>query len=289
MAEASNPSTYGQGYHPTVLRSHQWRTALNSAAYLLPHLKPSMKILDIGCGPGTLTLSLATYVPSGMIIGIDHSAEVIKIAQSLMSSTSSPPTNMAFQAGDVYALNFPDETFDVVHAHQVLQHLSRPVDALKEMMRVTKTGGFVAVREADSQSFTWYPASLSLSRWHAVYQDLARNAGGEPDAGRRLKAWAHEAGFLPQQVRCSASTWCFASEEDRKWWGGMWADRITNSESWGDRAIEQGLVGSLEELEEIGRGWQQWVDNKDAWFGMMHGEIICEIDPSRGIERMSEK
>ena len=278
MAQISKSSTYAQGYHPTVLRSHQWRTASNSAAYLLQYLKPSMKILDIGCGPGTLTLSLAAHVPSGNIIGIDHSAAVIETAQSLLSSASSPPTNIFFQTGDIYALEFPEGTFDVVHAHQVLQHLSRPVEAMREMMRVTKPGGLVAVRESDSKSFTWFPASPLLSRWHNLHEKLARNAGGEPDAGRRLHVWAYEAGFQPKQVKCSASAWCFASQEDREWWGGMWADRVSHSQGWGDRAMEQGLVQNLEELEDIGRGWREWVSKEDGWYGMMHGEIICLVD-----------
>ncbi|MGJ3561710.1 class I SAM-dependent methyltransferase [Streptomyces sp. INA 01156] len=68
-------------------------------------------------------------------------------------------TNTAFTVGDVHALDFPDDTFSVVHAHQVLQHVGDPVRALREMMRVTRPGGFVAVRDADYAAMTWYPLS----------------------------------------------------------------------------------------------------------------------------------
>ena len=49
---------YTHGHHESVLRSHRWRTAANSCAYLLPHLRPDMSLLDVGCGPGTITADL---------------------------------------------------------------------------------------------------------------------------------------------------------------------------------------------------------------------------------------
>src|SRR5262249_51078888 len=135
--------------------------------------------------------------------------------------------DVSFATGDVYRLDLPDASFDIVHAHQVLQHLADPVAALKEMRRLVRPGGIVAVRDADYGSFTWYPADARLSRWLALYHEIARANCGEPDAGRYLRAWARQAGFT--RVEASASAWCFATPEDRAWWGGLWADRITRS------------------------------------------------------------
>ena len=97
--------------------------------------------------------------------------------------------------GDVYALAYGDGAFDVVHAHQVLQHLADPVAALREMGRVSRPAGIVAVRDADYAAMTWYPDRPELHRWMELYQQVARHNGGEPDAGRRLVSWARAAGF----------------------------------------------------------------------------------------------
>ena len=70
--------SYALGHHESVLRSHRWRTAANSAAYLLPHLTPGARVLDVGCGPGTVTTDFARLVGrDGLVLGIDTSAEVI--------------------------------------------------------------------------------------------------------------------------------------------------------------------------------------------------------------------
>src|SRR5947209_9742832 len=115
------PDPYTHGHHESVLRAHTWRTAENSAAYLLPHLRSGLDLLDVGCGPGTITVDLATRVAPGRVVGIDASDDVITQARQLEAN------NVSFAVGDVYALDFPDESFDVVHAHQVLQHLADPV------------------------------------------------------------------------------------------------------------------------------------------------------------------
>jgi ubiquinone/menaquinone biosynthesis C-methylase UbiE len=151
MDSKSEAATYTHGHHASVLRSHSWRTALNSAAYLLPHLTPSMTILDIGCGPGTITVDLASYVPQGHITGLERVGAVLTQARALAKNKE--VTNIDFAEGDANALDYADGTFDVVVCHQVLQHVQDPVSILKEMRRVTRVGGIVAVRESDYESF----------------------------------------------------------------------------------------------------------------------------------------
>ena len=157
----SRDDTYTHGHHDSVLRSHRTRTVENSAAYLVPHLRPGMELLDVGCGPGTITLDLARLVAPGRALGIDRQEGVLGEARALGAGVE----NLSFAAADVYALEFPDASFDVVHAHQVLQHLTDPVAALAEMRRVCRPGGVVAARDADYAAFTWYPADPVLDRW----------------------------------------------------------------------------------------------------------------------------
>jgi len=155
-----SPDQHTHGHQESVLRSQRWRTAENSAGYLLPALVPGQVLLDVGCGPGTITIDLAARVAPGEVVGLDRSERVVELAREAARSAGAP--NVTFRAGDVYALPYGDASFDVVHAHQVLQHLTDPVAALRELRRVARPGGLVAVRDADYAAMTWYPPSVAL-------------------------------------------------------------------------------------------------------------------------------
>jgi 2-polyprenyl-3-methyl-5-hydroxy-6-metoxy-1,4-benzoquinol methylase len=268
---SASEARYLHGHHESVLRSHRWRTADNSAAYLLPHLAPGMRLLDVGCGPGTITVDLARLVAPGEVIGID--AVEAPLMEARAAATAAALDNVSFRVADGMALPFDDDAFDVVHAHQVLQHVPDPVGMLREMRRVTRPGGIVAARDSDYAAFTWYPAVAALDEWLALYERVARASGGEPDAGRSLLAWAHAAGLA--EVTAGASVWCFATDQDRAWWGGLWADRALRS-SFADRSLGLGLA-DRDALERISAGWRAWSVEPDGWFAILHGEIIARI------------
>ncbi|HEY2763133.1 MAG TPA: methyltransferase domain-containing protein [Pseudonocardiaceae bacterium] len=263
--------TYTHGHAESVLRSHVWRTVDNSAAYLAGHLRPGISVLDVGCGPGTITTDLAQRVAPGRVLGIEPVPE--PLARARATARQAGVGNVAFVLGDVYALEAGDATFDVVHAHQVLQHLGDPVAALREMLRVTRPGGVVAARDGDYAAMTWWPADPRLDRWLEIYRAVAHGNGAEPDAGRRLLAWAHAAGAT--HVTPGASVWCHATAADRAWWGGLWADRIVES-AIADQAVEGGH-STRAELEGISAAWRQWAAHLDGWFMAPHGEIRCHV------------
>lgn len=269
------PDTYTHGHHESVLRSHTWRTAENSAGYLLPHLTAGMRLLDVGCGPGTITLDLAQRVaPGGRVVGLEPVAAPLEVARGNAADRGDEVSlTVEWVVGDVYALDAPDATYDVVHAHQVLQHLTDPVAALREMRRVTRPGGLLAVRDADYAAMVWHPRDPRLDRWLEVYEAVARGNDAEPDAARHLLAWAHAAGL--QDVTCTASTWCYAGEAERTWWGGLWADRIRRS-GVAEQAIARGIA-TTGELEEIAGGWRAWAADPDGWFAVVNGELIARV------------
>lgn len=258
---------YSHGHHESVLRSHRWRTAANSAAYLLPHLKPGQDLLDVGCGPGTITMDLAERVAPGRVVGLDLAAAAIETARD----GNTRPDQVQFAVGDVYALDAPDASFDVVHAHQVLQHLSAPVKALAEMRRVLKRGGILAARDSDYSCFSWAPLDPLLTRWNELYHAIARRNRAEPDAGRFLLGWTQRAGFA--NVVAGSSTWTVADPESRAWWGGLWADRVLSS-SFADQALAYGL-SDRPELESIAAAWRRWAEQEDGWFAVLHGEVLA--------------
>ncbi len=267
----SQPShRYLHGHHEAVLRSHRQRTAENSAAYLLPRVRPDAEVLDVGCGPGTITIGLAGYVSEGTVIGIDAEPGIVEQARSTPGANDR--ANLSFEVGDVYHLAFEEGRFDVVHAHQLLQHLADPVAALAEMRRVCRPDGLVASRDADYGAMFWYPASEVLTDWQSLCRKVARSAGGEPDAGRHLKAWAYRAGFSAVEV--SASMWCFATREERRWWGELWAERLTRSR-FADQATSNSLATPAD-LDRLADGWRAWLAERDASFFIPHGEVLCK-------------
>ncbi|MGZ4468704.1 MAG: class I SAM-dependent methyltransferase [Nocardioidaceae bacterium] len=260
-------NVYTHGHHESVLRSHRWRTAANSAGYLLPRLRPDMTLLDVGCGPGTITMELAGLVRS--VTALERGEDALALARDEAGRRGTP--NVDFVVGDVLALELPDDGFDVVHAHQVLQHVADPVRALREMRRVCRPGGVVAVRDSDYAGFAWFPAVPALDTWLSVYSRVARSNDAEPDAGRRLLSWARAAGL--SDIEASSSTWCFATPEDRAWWGGMWADRMLSSDA-GRQATERGFASEAD-LEAIADGWREWAAADDGWISILHGEILA--------------
>jgi ubiquinone/menaquinone biosynthesis C-methylase UbiE len=259
------PDAYTHGHHESVLRSHRWRTAENSAAYLLPHLSPGVSLLDVGSGPGTITADLAAIVAPGRVVGTDASADVV--AQAAADHTA---PGLSFEVGDAYALPYEDGEFDIVHAHQVLQHVDRPVDMLRELGRVAGPDGLVAARDVDYEGVIWYPLIPALDEWLALYLATHRSVAGEPAAGRRLKAWAQEAGLA--DIRATASLWLFEDAADRAWWGGMWADRVLQS-AFADSARATGADDA--QLQRISDGWRAWAVAEDGWLLLPHGEILA--------------
>nr|WP_204261162.1 methyltransferase domain-containing protein [Blastococcus saxobsidens] len=249
------------------MQSHRWRTVENSAAYLMPHLRPGLDLLDVGCGPGTITVDLAARVAPGRVLGLDLSADPLDEARTNAQRAGVAAT---FAVGDVYALDLPDDSFDVVHAHQVLQHLTDPVAALREMARVCRPGGVIAVRDVDYAATTWFPLDAGLDRWLDLYEQVARRNGAEPDAGRRLLSWAHAAGL--RDVTATAGTYCYASAEERQWWGRSWAGRATSS-AFAEQAVGYGLA-TPDELTEVAAAWLRWAEADDGWLGMLHGELL---------------
>ncbi|KAJ5172967.1 methyltransferase-UbiE family protein [Penicillium capsulatum] len=263
------PQTYTNDHSDSVLRTHSWRNVSNSAAYLLPHLKPHMSILDVGCGPGSITVDLAKKVPAGHVVGVEYVSDPLDGARAL--ATSEGVSNVSFQVGDIHELPFPDNQFDVVHAHQVLQHIADPVQALKEMRRVVKPGGIVAVRE--STSITVYPELEGLMAWEDLGERMRRAKGNQTKAGSCLHVWAKKAGFPVENINKSAGTWCFSTPDERQYWGGAMEARARSS-GFAKSAIQDGFA-SQEDLEKMALAWRAFVEDEDGWIGLLHGQILC--------------
>ncbi|KAL8821728.1 MAG: hypothetical protein Q9223_000302 [Gallowayella weberi] len=267
---------YPHGHHQSVLQTHSWRTVSNSAAYLLSSLKPDSNILDVGCGPGSITVDLASKVPQGKVIGLDTTTDPFEEGRKLAAARGLD--NVSFEVGDARQLPFPDKAFDIVHAHQVLQYLNKNdrIEAVREMRRVAKSGGLVCIREADQGTVTFYPEVSGIRDFIDLYCKVAQGHGGEPDAGRRLHTWVKEAGFTASDITATAGTWCYNTPEERAWWSGVWVNRILFS-PWSGTTINGGYA-TQQELERLAEAWRNWGSSEDAWYAILHGEVVCRVE-----------
>lgn len=262
-------SRYTLGHEASTLASHGARTAATSCAYLLPHLRPGMRVLDVGCGPGTITLDLAEAVAPGTVVGVENVEPPLVAARQEAERRGDSSTR--FEVADAFALPYDDASFDVVHAHQVLQHVTDPVAVLREMARVCTPGGWVAARDADYAAMSWYPELPELDLWRRTYRAAAHANGAEPDAGRRIRAWAQSAGL---DADVTTSTWTYATPEATRWWGEGQAARY-GGPVFAKQAMALGA--SPADVDRIADGWRAWGEHPDAWFVILHGELLARI------------
>jgi ubiquinone/menaquinone biosynthesis C-methylase UbiE len=260
---------YQLGHHPSIVARHARRTVETAAAFFLPFLKPGMRLLDVGCGPGTVTCGFAQRVAPGDAIGIDASADVIATAKSLAGATAAQ--NLSFEVGGIYEPRFAAGTFDAVFTHQVLQHLRRPVDALRQLRALLVPGGVLGVRVVDWGSAILYPESEGTRRFLAVQFDLARRNGAEPNAGRHLRRWLREAGF--GEMRVTTSTESDADADATRDRAEMFAERMLRS-SLADRALECGIA-TRSDLETIAAACRAWGRDPNAFFCFSHIEAVA--------------
>ncbi len=177
------------------------RTASRAAAFLLPHLRPEMRLLDIGCGPGTITLGLAERLTHGQVLGIDVQPAMVERARQLAATRGL--TNVRFDVADVYDLPVADGSVDAALAHMVLMHLREPVRALGEVRRALVPGGVVGLRDADLATTVRSP---STPEWEH-FLDLRRRAhelqGSDPSAARRHRQYLLSAGFARTEAQAT--------------------------------------------------------------------------------------
>ena len=263
---------YIHGHSDVVLQAHRNRTAANSASHLLPLLEPGMSLLDVGCGEGWITRDLARLVSPGRVIGIDASADVIERARS----GGDVPDNLSFEATDLFNLDYADGSFDVVHAHQLLHHLSDPAGALRALARVTRPGGLISDREGDYGAAWWYPASAGWETWQRAFIGVGQAEGEDLTIGRQLMRVARAAGLPDFTV--SASVWTYPGLEPAGAVAGSWAERLTAARF---VALAEAAGGSdPAALERAAQDIRAWGENPDAFFAHPHGEIIIRV-PAR--------
>jgi ubiquinone/menaquinone biosynthesis C-methylase UbiE len=256
--------TYTHGHAPATVRQHAQRTAEEAAAVLLPELRPGMRLLDVGCGPGSITRGLAERVAPGEVIGLDLSQETLEAARH--DAAVRGLHNLRYEEGSVYRLRFPDASFDVAYAHQVFQHLREREAALREMLRVVRPGGLVAVRDVDWGTVAYWPRDSWIDRFIEVHHQTWYRNGGEPRMGRELRALFNDPALT--DLRITASVWCYATPTETIEWGESYAQRLLTSPM-GGRAIDYGYA-TRADIEAMAAAFRAWAVHPDAMWVFTH-------------------
>jgi ubiquinone/menaquinone biosynthesis C-methylase UbiE len=256
------------GVTPGLRGDYATRTSERQAAFVLPHLRPGMKLLDVGCGPGTITAGLAALVSPGEVTGIDHDAAHVKEATA--PALRRALGNVRFLSGDALALPFPEATFDAVFENDLLTHLAgNAVRAAAEVWRVLKPGGFFAARDVDADVVLWGHPSEPVDLLNSLMIAWQKSRGSDVTLGKRLPSILREAGFVrtvksvssdtkgdPESVRSHAGITLHLLD------GPLGRDILAHG--WADRPT----------IEQLKTTVRQWGEHPDAFFANIHVEVI---------------
>ncbi|KAK5045541.1 hypothetical protein LTR84_009159 [Exophiala bonariae] len=283
MAPGNHPGNYTQGYSQQTLSSHLLRTAETDAAFLLPHIKKHHKVLDVGCGPGTISLGFVKYASEGTTVGIDISAEVLEKAKSMAAEAeilNTGPGSISFEAGDILSgLSYADNSFDIVYCGQVLGYFVEspdlPVQALTEMRRVLKPGGILATRTGAEQHF--YPRSFDLDRlWvrnfeRAVYKGVVPAVDS---VGNSMPGLFRKAGFDLEigGIHVSAGTTVYSTPEARKWLALRGTSQLQPGDAFHQSWLDADITN--EEIEQTLKAVAEWAEHDGAWFVALHCDVL---------------
>ncbi len=266
-SDASTPN-YTMGYSDEFQKLLSCRNAEINAAHLLPHLETGHRILDFGCGPGTISMGLAKAVDPGELHGIDMEESQIEMARAAASAGGH--SNAVFQTGDVTDLPFEDNSFDVAHCHALLTHVPDTQATLTEVKRVLKSRGLISSRELIIDSTFFEPEIDDLSGALATFAKLLEANGGHPQMGKELKRAFLEAGF--SDIHASASFESYGTTEDIVFFhdfAGGWFFYPDTVET----ATKYGLA-SREQFDDWRCMLDKWKDASGAFAALAWGEVI---------------
>ena len=266
--ESATPD-YTMGFSEEMLESLRRYTAEASAAYLLPYLRPGLRILDFGCGPGTISAGLAKAVAPGELHGIDMEESQIDLAGETAKWFGLD--NAIFHVGDVVNMPFEDGYFDVVHCHNVLMHIPDTAAVMAEVKRVLKPGGLIACREMICKSCFNHPDFGVLRYAWDMFEDLLEADDAHPQMGKELKSHIVEAGFANPRV--TMSTDIYSSPRDIEFIYGF-ANKWFLGPEIVEAAIAYGAT-TRELCDRIRDAYKEWKDHPGAFCALVFGEIVA--------------
>ena len=250
---------YTLGYSSQTVQRLQKRSAAKEAGFLLPHLSAGMRLLDCGCGPGSISIGLAEAVAPGQVVGVDIEPNQYRSAWS--QAIESRGTNLRFAIADVYRLPFAANAFDAAFLHNVLSHLRRPLEVLKGIYRLLSPGGVIGISHPDFSGQLISPSDPLLDRGHELYWRLVEHNGGNPAIGKHQRALLHEAGFVRVEAVAKYST---VGTQDGVRARAEHGGRMSGGSDIAQQMIDLGWT-DRSELDRIIAAWRKWSEQPGAF------------------------
>lgn len=256
---------YTPGYSDLAVQYMRRRHAERDAAFVLPNLHSGMRLLDCGCGPGTITRGLARTVSPGTVVGIDCDHSQVLLTQR--SIAEEPTSHLWVSTASLYALPFANRTFDAVFSHALFEHLADPLKGLREIYRVLRPGGIAAISSPDWNGTLVAPPDASVQETIKLFTQMQQDNHGNPFAGSRLGEWLKAAGFA--SIRLSARYDCY---EDPSLIIRLMGERLKSRHH--DAANGQSSDGNLERLLNAA---EEWSTSPGVLFAQAFGEAIASV------------
>lgn len=282
---STRSQVYKLGYSQGIINALQQRTAATDAAHLLPHLKATSMILDIGCGPGSITVGLAQVASKGCVIGVDISVVSLALAEKHADDVRAKAAPHHRQIGEIrfqeldvlQGLPFEKDSFDAVYSGQTFVHLisgdggiTRAIAVMREIRRVLKPGGVVATR--DVSGYHWYPSSHTEGKEVLFEKMVKATIGTAKPLGGNVPVVFRKAGFETDKMTISASTRVISGREKREWFGRIALQRVERP-GHKEAFLKDGSTEN--EFEEVKAVLQRWIADEDAWHTGVHTDVLA--------------
>jgi ubiquinone/menaquinone biosynthesis C-methylase UbiE len=267
----NNRETYTMGYGPAAVALMGARTAETHAAFFVPHLKPGMKLLDCGCGPGTVTLGFAEIVAPGSAVGTD--IEPSQVALATETAAKRHVDNVRFEVANIYELPFEDASFDAVFMSALIGNLREPTRGLREAFRVLKPGGVIGVKEFDHGGDITYPLEPAMAKYDELYRRLRAENGHNGESGRMIGALLLESGF--SELDMSASYEILSNTKVLHGAAQVFIGLL--AESWSHEFTSRGWATEMD-IQDMREAWLRFADFPGALFAAAWCEAVARKD-----------
>jgi SAM-dependent methyltransferase len=245
--------TYIHGTEPSEQERLAGLNRMTNAAFIqFLKVASGSRVLEVGSGLGILAAEVAAAAPHVDVVGVEISEAQIAAALR-QGSGQAREARVTFKRGDAHHLDFPDASFDLVYARYLLEHVDDPQRVLREMRRVAKPGGRVAVCENDISLLRYDPPCPAFERAWDVFARFQATLGGDGYIGRRLYRLFRTAGFTDVEL---------SVQPELHWHGSpgfvAWVHNIIgNLESARNGMVSAGVISTreldaaVEELERL--------------------------------------
>lgn len=250
---------YSGGYATQTLNEFFKRSLDQEGRFFKDYIKAKQTVLDVGCGPGSLSLQLAEIVgAAGFVHAVDIQSQQFPTEHS---------ENIAFQAASIYQLPFEECTFDAILAHAILYHLADQDSALLELKRILKPGGLLGIRDAEFAGDVCFPEVNNLDLAWQIIESCFAHTGSDIFYGRKQSGSLMKAGFELVALSASYDIFCDPVGYSPKGFALFWQDYMHR------HGLNSGYTA--EQISTAQTAVETWGNQADAYYGRTRCEAVA--------------